>query len=173
MAAEWYKEQPTNRNFLNPIGFQLKLEKFAGVDFFCQSANLPDIAMPVTDVPSPFRSLPIVPGGGVEFGDLSVEFIIDEDLENYLSIHKWIRANGRADSNANTPPEDEYTQGQLHILTSSFNPAFVVDFRNIFPINLTAMNFDAKVSDVDYITASVTFKFQEMFVRDKNFKNIS
>ena len=173
MAAEWYKEQPTNRNFLNPIGFQLKLEKFAGVDFFCQSANLPDIAMPVTDVPSPFRSLPIVPSGGVEFGDLSVEFIIDEDLENYLSIHKWIRANGRADSNANTPPEDEYTQGQLHILTSSFNPAFVVDFRNIFPMNLTSMNFDAKVSDVDYITASVTFKFQEMFIRDKNFTNIS
>tara|TARA_B100001250_G_C19731294_1_gene758632 strand:+ start:775 stop:1296 length:522 start_codon:yes stop_codon:yes gene_type:complete len=173
MAADWYKEQPTNRNFLNPIGFQLKLENFAGVDFFCQSANLPDIAMPVTSVASPFRSLSIVPGGGVEFGDLNVEFIIDEDLKNYLSIHRWIRANGRADSNDNTPAQDEYTQGQLHILTSSFNPAFVVDFRNMFPINLTAMNFDAKVSDVDYITASVTFKFQEMFVRDKNFKNIS
>ena len=33
-GADWYKEQPTNRNFLNPIGFILELEKFAGVDFF-------------------------------------------------------------------------------------------------------------------------------------------
>jgi len=33
MSAEWYKEQPTNRNFLNPIGYLLKLEKFEGVDF--------------------------------------------------------------------------------------------------------------------------------------------
>ena len=43
MSAEWYKEQPSNRNFLNPIGFLLKLEKFEGVDFFCQSANVPDV----------------------------------------------------------------------------------------------------------------------------------
>ena len=55
MSAQWYKEQPTNRNFLNPIGFVLKLEKFEGVDFFCQNANVPDIQMPVTEVPSPFR----------------------------------------------------------------------------------------------------------------------
>ena len=70
-GADWYKEQPTNRNFLNPIGFILKLEKFEGTDFFCQSANLPDINMPTTQVASQFRNLPIIPGGGVEFGDLS------------------------------------------------------------------------------------------------------
>ena len=46
-GADWYKEQPTNRNFLNPIGFILKLEKFEGTDFFCQSANVPDINMPL------------------------------------------------------------------------------------------------------------------------------
>ena len=28
-GADWYKEQPTNRNFLNPIGFILKLEKLS------------------------------------------------------------------------------------------------------------------------------------------------
>ena len=75
MSAQWYKEQPTNRNFLNPIGFLLKLEKFDGVDFFCQNANVPDIQMPVTEVPSPFRNIPIIPGGGVAFGDFSVTFI--------------------------------------------------------------------------------------------------
>ena len=64
-GAEWYKEQPSNRNFLNPIGYLLKLEKFEGVDFFCQGANVPDISMPSIDVSSPFRSLPIIPGGGV------------------------------------------------------------------------------------------------------------
>ena len=85
MSAEWYKEQPSNRNFLNPIGFLLKLEKFEGVDFFCQSVNIPDVTMPTTEVASPFRNLPIIPGGGVTFGDFSVRFIVDEDLKNYLS----------------------------------------------------------------------------------------
>ena len=101
-GAEWYKEQPSNRNFLNPIGYLLKLEKFEGVDFFCQGANVPDISMPAIEVGSPFRSLPIVPGGGVSFGDFAVRFIVDEDLKNYYSIHKWMRDNGNADQMART-----------------------------------------------------------------------
>jgi hypothetical protein len=43
MAAEWYKKFPKNRNFLNPIGYLLKLDLFEGTDFFCQMANVPDI----------------------------------------------------------------------------------------------------------------------------------
>jgi len=169
MSADWYKEQPTNRNFLNPIGYLLKLEKFEGVDFFCQRANVPDITMPTTEVPSRFRNLPIIPGGGVTFGDLSVSFIVDEDLTNYNSIHKWIRDNGNADEMARTTSEtDIYTNGQLHIVTSQYNPAFIVDFRNIFPVSLTGLQFDATITDVEYITADVTFKHQQFFINDKN-----
>ena len=106
MSAEWYKEQPRNRNFLNPIGYLLKLEKFAGVDFFCQTANVPDVSMPTTEVASRWRNLPIVPGGGVTFGDFTVRFIVDEDLVNYNSVHKWMRDNGNADQMARETPED-------------------------------------------------------------------
>ena len=171
MSAQWYKEQPTNRNFLNPIGFLLKLEKFDGVDFFCQNANVPDIQMPVTEVPSPFRNIPIIPGGGVAFGDFSVTFIVDEDLKNYNSIYKWIRDNGNADQMAReTPEKDILTNGQLHIVTSQYNPAFIVEFKDIFPVSLTNLQFDATISDVEYITAEVTFKHQQFFIRDKNLK---
>ncbi len=173
MAAEWYKEQPTNRNFLNPVGFLLKLEKFKGTDFFCQRVNVPDISMPVTEVPTRFRNLPIIPGGGVEFGDLQVEFIVDEDMLNYYSIHKWIRDNGRADDDANTPKEEEYSQAELHVVTSQYNPAFVVSFTNVFPYSLTSLNFDATMSDVEYITAQVTFKHQKHHILDKNMQPIT
>ena len=169
MSAEWYKEQPKNRNFLYPIGYILKLEKFEGVDFFCQTANVPDVSMPTTEVASPFRNLPIIPGGGVTFGDFSVRFIVDEDLVNYNTIHAWIRDNGNADQMARVTPEsDIYTNGQLHIVTSQYNPAFIVEFRNIFPVSLSGLQFDATMTDVEYITAEVTFKHQQFFLRDKN-----
>ena len=171
MSAQWYKEQPSNRNFLNPIGYLLKLEKFEGVDFFCQGANVPDISMPSIDVASPFRSLPIIPGGGVSFGDFAVRFIVDEDLKNYYSIHSWMRDNGNADQMArSTPEKDIYTDGQLHIVTSQYNPAFVVEFRDLFPVSLTNLQFDATISDVEYITAEVTFKHQQFFLRDKSMR---
>ena len=169
MSAEWYKEQPSNRNFLNPIGYILKLEKFAGVDFFCQAANVPDVSMPTTEVASRFRNLPIYPGGGVTFGDFSVRFIVDEELKNYYSIHSWMRDVGNADQMPRTTPEDDiYTNGQLHIVTSSYNPAFVVEFVDLFPVALSNLQFDATINDVEYITAEVTFKHQQFFIRDKN-----
>ena len=87
MAATWYNEQPKNRNFLIPVGFKLDLQLFHGVDFFCQSASIPDISMPFAEVQTPFRGVPIVASGGVSFGDLSVRFMIDEELKNYYSIH--------------------------------------------------------------------------------------
>ena len=169
MSANWYKEQPTNRNFLNPIGYLLKLEKFEGVDFFCQTANIPDVQMPTTEVASPFRGLPIIPGGGVTFGDFSVRFIVDEDLVNYNAVHKWIRDVGNADQMARTTSEkDILTNGQLHIVTSQYNPAFIVEFLDIFPVSLSGLQFDATITDVEYITAEVTFKHQQFFLRDKS-----
>ena len=169
MSAKWYKEQPRNRNFLNPIGYLLKLEKFEGVDFFCQTANVPDLAMPTIEVSSPFRGLPIVPGGGVTFGDFSVRFIVDEDLVNYNAVHSWIRDAGNADQMARTIQEDDiYTNGQLHIVTSQYNPAFIVEFRNLFPVSLSGLQFDATMSDAEYITAEVIFKHQQFFLRDKS-----
>ena len=81
MAATWYNEQPKNRNFLIPVGFKLDLEIFHGVDFFCQSASIPDISMPFAQVQTPFRGIPIASSGGVDFGDLSVRFMIDEELK--------------------------------------------------------------------------------------------
>ena len=112
-------------------------------------------------------------GGGVEFGDLAVTFIVDEDLKNYNSIYKWMRDNGNADQMARaTPEKDIFSNGQLLITTSQYNPAFVVDFQNLFPVALTNLQFDATIGDVEYITANVTFKHQQFFLRDKAFKKI-
>ena len=57
MAANWYSEQPKNRNFLIPVGFKLDLQLFHGVDFFCQSASIPDISIPFATVDTPAHSV--------------------------------------------------------------------------------------------------------------------
>ena len=159
MSADWYEKQPKNRNYLSPLGFKLNLELFDGVDFFCQAANIPDLNMPVTEVPTRFRNLPIVPGGGVTFGDFTVTFIIDEDLKNYESIQKWIRSNGNADKSDDVPDTPEYSRGQLIISTSNYNANFSVNFDGLFPISLSGVQFDTRLGDQEYLSADVTFKY--------------
>ena len=82
-----------------------------------------------------------------------------------------MRDNGNADQMQRTTNElDIYTNAQLHITTSQYNPAFVVEFRDIFPVSLSNLQFDATITDVEYITAEVTFKHQQFFLRDKTMK---
>lgn len=166
MPASWYKEQPTNRNFLSPLGFQLKLERFEGVDFFCQSAGIPEIQMPFTEVPTRFRSFPVTPGGGVTYGDLTLQFIVDEDLVNYKSIHDWIRKNGGAEDHS--PDEIEFSQGELFITTSHYNVNHIISFERLFPVALTGLTMDATQTDTEYFTAQVTFKYTEFKIKTKS-----
>ena len=173
MSADWYKSQLKNRNYLSPLGFKLELELFDGVDFFCQQANIPEITMPVTQVPTRYRSVPIVPGGGVTFGDFYVQFIIDEDLVNYNSIQKWIRRNGNdgADSTI-VPGEPEYSNGRLLITTSNYQVKKAIAFKGLFPISITSVPFDATVTDQEYFTANVVFKYHNYMITDTNFNEL-
>ena len=168
MPAEWYKEQISNRNYLSPVGFKLVLEKFRGVDFFCQRVNLPDVTMPFTEVPTRFRQFPIVAGGGVTYGDLTVSFIVDEELINWKEIYNWIRSNGCSEEHMEQK-EPEYCNGQVLIYTSSYNVNHVINFENLFPISISEMTFDASSNDIEYFTAQVTFKYTGYTIRDETF----
>jgi len=170
MPAEWVGNQLENRNYLSPIGFQLQLDIFKGVDFMCQRANLPDIQMPVTEVPTRFRTYPVVPGGGVTYGDLVVTFIIDEELINYKSVHDWIRDNGNADQMETTEDYPRYSNGQLLILSSNFNANHIIDYVSLFPYSLSPIAFDASDSGGEYFTANVAFKFQNYSIRNTSFE---
>ena len=170
MAAEWYKEQPQNRNFLSPVGFKLDLELFAGVDFFCQSAGIPEISMSFAQVPTPYRNIPIAGSGGVDFGDLQVRFIIDEDLVNYTSIHNWIRKFGLSDGRADQ--KDQYSRALLHVLSSHNNTNHIVEFTNLFPVSLTGVPFDASITDIEYLTADVTFKYEKYDICNETLQKI-
>ena len=43
------------------------------------------------------RGIPL-PGTRLEFEDLQVEFLVDEDLQNLMEIHKWLYGIGYPDS---------------------------------------------------------------------------
>ena len=95
MTSSWNK-QIENRNFLSPIGFKFVLAKYPKVAFFAQSANIPSMNLGIQNQPTPFRSLPLE--GFMEYDPLTLSFLVDEDLENYLILHNWLRALGTPDS---------------------------------------------------------------------------
>ena len=93
MANTFYDKQIKNRNFLSPSGFQFNLAKTPKVDFFSQSARIPGITLGEIMVGNYLKAVP-VPGDQIQFEDLTLQFIVDENLENFLEIHSWIYALG-------------------------------------------------------------------------------
>ena len=164
-----------NRNFLAPVGFKFTLRRSPAVAFFCNEANIPDMTLGVAEQPTYLRDIP-TPGDKIQFGDLSLRFLVDEDLSNYMEIQNWIRGLGypetlkefddleKQDYLYGAKPFDQrgdqiYSDGTLQILSSNLVPKFNVKFRDLFPYSLSTMSFDATDTDIEYFTADATFKY--------------
>ena len=166
--------QLENRNFLAPVGFKFNLKRSPGAAFFCNQANIPDITLGVTEQPTYLRQIP-TPGDMMDFGDLNIRFLVDEDLKNFMEIQNWIRGLGFPESiqefrdleTSGTVPrrdfvqsgQDIYSDGTLQILSSNFNAKFNVNFKDLFPTSLTTLTFDATDTDIEYFTADASFKY--------------
>jgi hypothetical protein len=168
-TSDPFYNQIDNRNFLSPVGFKFTLSKFPKVTFFSNTARIPDITLG-TAIQSTYLKDIDVPGEKLTYGDLNVRFLVDENLENYMKIHNWLTGLGFPDSpqqfiNKTTNEDgirdekDQFSDGSLHILNSNFKDIAVVKFKDLFPIYLTSLEFDATESDLNYFTADVTFKY--------------
>ena len=162
-----FTRQIQNRNFLSPAGFKFSLAKAPKVDFFSQSVSIPNIDLGIAVQTTYLRDIP-VPGDKLSYGDLSIDFFIDENLENYLQVERWMRSLGFPESIAEAvsldPQKDSLldgarSDGTLLIYNSSFNPIASVLFKDAFPVSLTPVPFTADVTDINYIMATATFKY--------------
>ena len=162
-----------NRNFLSPIGFKFSLKRAPGVAFFCNQANIPSMDLGIAEQPTYLRNIP-TPGDKIQFGDLTLRFLVDEDLVNYMELQSWIRGLGYPENmdefrklegeavlpgNFGQAGDNIYSDGTLQILSSNLVPSFQVVFNDMFPYTLSTVTFDATDTDIDYFTADVSFKY--------------
>jgi hypothetical protein len=164
--------QISNKNYLSPLNFKFVLAKYPKVDFFSNSAGIPGINLGVAIQPTYLKDIPI-PGDKITYDDFNLKFFVDENLENYLQVHNWIRGLGYPESVAEYQEflnQDEYnpgvqnassgqSDGSLIIYSSNYNPVAEVVFKGLFPTSLSTIEFDAKNTDVNYVTAEVNFKY--------------
>ena len=176
--ANWYNDQLTNRNFLSPIGFLFLLDKAKKVSFLCQKAEIPTVELGQVEIPT--RGLvPIPVEGNMRYSEFSMEFIVDEDLRNYMQIHNWMRALGTPqefkerrvwiDKYADSPSEDpRFSDATLQVLNNNNIANFDVVFKDMFPVSLSSLPFDVTGGDNDYFTATTTFRYTLYEIRNKN-----
>ena len=176
--ASAFSNQIQNRNFLSPVGFKFTLAKYPKVSFFCNSSRIPEINLGTAIQPSYLKDLD-VPGEKLTYGDLTVRFLVDEGLENYMSVHNWLTGLGFPETtqqfkNLTTNDDgirdlkEQYSDGSLSILNSNYRAIANVKFKDLFPVSLTSLEFDSSVTDIQYFTAEATFKYTVYNIVDMN-----
>ena len=182
--------QPDKLDYASPTQFRFGIHQLPKVEFFAVSATIPAIALSDVLIPTPFKSIPMM-GDQLTFDNLSVSFIVDEYLENFLSIHEWLTAIGfpknkkqfsefktntsntpiGARSSASTstdvgdvkaasPNNALFSDATLTILSNKNNPIVNVFFRDLYPVAMTALDYNQGATDVEYLTASIDFAYQ-------------
>tara|TARA_R100000027_G_scaffold43892_1_gene32988 strand:+ start:436 stop:1032 length:597 start_codon:yes stop_codon:yes gene_type:complete len=166
------KNELQNRNFLQPQGFRFQVSRAPKVTFFGNAVNIPGMTLRTTVQTTPgLKDIPL-PGEIIDFEDLNLRFLVDEDLQNYQEIQNWMRGLGFPESlqeiydlqNENSVLNREktmniYSDGTLTILDAMQNENFKVKFSDLFPFSLSTIQFDATMADTEYFTAEVSFKY--------------
>ena len=146
----------SNINMLSPTGFKLTInrEKFANTEFFITSFGIPSITS--GEVITNFRnSIGYTPGEARTFDSLALRFAIDEDMKNYTEIFNWLKSNTE---------KLERHDMILSVMSSHNNVNKQFQFKDAFPTSLSGVEFNAQASEVEYLQADVTFRYNEFTI---------
>ena len=181
------QREPSKSDYASPIQFRFKCTKLPTVEFFVQSVNLPGINLGSGTQTTPLYDMPL-PGDKITFAALDLSFLVDENLNNYKEIHDWILGLGFPSNNqqfqdlqsagsdrfpgssrstattgTSTPqPLSEggiYSDAILTVLNSKNIAKTEIRFQNVYPTSLGGLNYDVRQTDVDYLSASVSFNY--------------
>tara|TARA_Y100000816_G_scaffold216951_1_gene162116 strand:- start:1220 stop:1810 length:591 start_codon:yes stop_codon:yes gene_type:complete len=179
--------QPTKLDYTSPTQFRFLINQLPKVQYFTVSANVPGITLGDATYATPLKDIPL-PGEKLTYDDLNITFIVDENLENYIEIHNWLASLGfpknreqfktHRSATSNLPKVTVGTSGDigdvkpitsdspmfsdsvLTVLSNKNNPVVECRFEDCFPTSLSSLDYSQNQTDVEYLTAEVTFKYK-------------
>jgi len=179
--------QPEILDYASPTQFRMAINQLPKVEFFITACNLPGINLGEAVFPTPLKQIPIQ-GDELTFENLSVSFLVDENLQNYKELHDWLigigfpqsrqqfknfrsqtanrpgatRGNSQdiGDVQPATPISPMFSDGTLTILSNKNNPVVEVRFEELSPVALGALAFDQEATDVQYLKATADFNYK-------------
>ena len=178
-------QQPTVYDYATGTQWRLAFNRLPKTTWFCTAANIPGITLGEAQYPTPMVDM-IVSGDKLTFETLNITFLVDEELQNYRELWDWlvgmgspvnhsqwstiltkgdgaVRQFGTSDADPRTKTTYEesnlYSDSTLIVYNSKNTAKVNVQFKNMFPTSLSALEYSQDLTDVEYFKASATFRY--------------
>ena len=185
-----YDRQPTKFDYASPTQFKFQLTKLPKVEYFTTACNIPGISLGTTLQPTPLADIPLpgdtltfsdleitflvdenlenyreIHGWmyGIGFPKSRTQFaeLVGANKDRFPTSGKdsLVTDAGKVKYGA-TPLGPIFSDATLNVLSSKNNTVIEVRFADVFPTSLSGLSFNQQADDVNYLSATVTFKYK-------------
>ena len=154
----------TNKNYLSPTQFQIVIERknYPNISFFAQSVSHPSVSVAPAEVP--FRRANVyMPGDKINFGQLSITALIDEDMNDYVEMFNWLTGNLEKHISPNESTDTIISSTAditINVLNSKNNKTKSIRYTSAFPVDISGIDFTS-VTEEQFLSFGVTFQFDQ------------
>lgn len=114
--------------------------------------QIPEVNAGITSIGNRTEFVLQTSGDHIQYENLSVEFLIDENLANYIKIYKWMRHNTHVAIEQSTSIFCHFISNDKKFQGIEF------EFIEAFPITISSIDLDADATDTE-IPCTVTFAY--------------
>ena len=182
--------QPTKLDLASPTQFKFQILKLPKVEYFCTAVNLPGLSLNTVQQPTPLADIPLpgekLSFGDLEMTFMVDENLENyQEISGWLfglgfpksrtqfaslveAAKDRFPTNGKDSQTTDAgkvkygaqPIGPVFSDATLNILSSKNRANIEVRFNNVFPISLSGLQFTQQATDVDYLSATVTFQYK-------------
>ncbi len=156
---------PENLNILHDNCFHFEIYGLPKVSLFAQNFSIPGTSLGRSPVPTSAVDYN-VPSDKLEYEDLVITFLVDENLINYMEVHNWMQHLGFPedtkqfrDLKQGRTPYTETSDMILTTTTNKFNANNEIHFIDCFPTDLSPVDFSNTETTATPIVCTATFDY--------------
>ena len=152
------KDRNPNTNYMAPNNFEITIDKLTkpSIGYTIVQCSVPSFDIGRAETAFSTRNVPLH-ADKINYGDLNVTFLVDENLDNYIELHDWMLAQVIQ----NDEYDKDYKRRDIKIIINSShnNKVRTVTLRGAFPTNISEISLDSQITDIGYATCQATFAF--------------
>jgi len=175
-TATWAGSLPDNLSYLAPTQFELIVKKLPNTKYFATGVNIPSVNIGESLQPTRLGANIKLPGDKINYGELTITFIVDENMENWTEMFNWMEGitastdtekyrllTGASQSpkyDGSGDPEEMYSDMTIVVTTAANNPNRYIRIQDAYPSTLGEITMDTTVAGgLSYVTCTATFFF--------------